>query len=325
MLPVCLAVDVQGGDYGSKVFINGILEALKISKVLLKVYLCGNKEHIIQHIDSLGGNEVLEANNLIVENCRQSIDTHEIPSRVWKTKKESSVIRCLSLQKEGIVKASLSAGDTRILMGASIFLLGRSPGVSRPALAALLPTTISQPALLLDVGANLNCRTEHLVAFGIMGFNYVKNFFSKECPSVALLNVGKESSKGTNTVVEAAKQLTIKCQGYCGFIEGARILSGDADVIVCDGFLGNVLLKACESFHVLTESVLKDNKKLVVLLKEKMAILNAENYGAVPLLGLNGIVLKAHGSSSSKAITRALLTAVKAVEQKVFVDQKALN
>ncbi len=318
METIRLAVDVQSGDYGYGVLLDGVLEARKKSNIPLVVHLCGNEREIAATLDSLGGTKYLNKHKLVIEHCYQTINSDEIPSRVWKNKKESSIIKCITLQKEGVVSASLSAGDTRILTGASLFLLGRFKEVARPALAAFLPTTKSHPSLLIDVGANLNCRVEHLVAFGLMGYNYISQFFSIDNPSVALLNIGKESFKGTKTIIEAGKILSKRCSGYIGFIEGSRVLAGDADVVVCDGFSGNILLKACESFHVLTESVLKGNRRLVNKLKKNMAILNAENYGAVPLLGIRGIVLKAHGASSSKAITHALLTAIKAVQQKMF-------
>jgi glycerol-3-phosphate acyltransferase PlsX len=321
MQPIHLAVDVHGGDFGVGVFVDGILEAQQCSETPLKIYVCGEENQIQVLLHSRGWQKRDGDEDIIVVNCPVRVNEKDIPSRVWKNRKESSIVRCISLQKDGVVHASLSAGDTRILIGTSMFLLGRSKDVSRPALAALLPTTSLRPTLLLDVGANLDCRKEHLVSFGLMGYNYARYFFSIDNPSVALLNVGAESSKGTKTIVEAAKILAGKCRGYHGFIEGGRVLSGDADVVVCDGFMGNVLLKACESFHSLTETVLKGNQKLVETLKKKMSILNAENYGAVPLLGLKGIVLKAHGSSSSKAIAQAILAAVRAVQQKAFVNK----
>lgn len=321
MQPVSLAVDIHGGDFGSRVIIEGVLEAKKISTIPLKVYLCGEERTITSILESWGGTKDYNNDEIVIVNCPQIIGEVDIPSRVWKTKKDTSIIRCISLQKEGVVSASLSAGDTRILMGASLFLLGRSKEVSRPALASLLPTTSPRSTLLLDVGANIGCRTEHLVSFGLMGYNYAKHFFSVDNPSVALLNVGEESSKGTKIIIDSARILAGKCRGYHGFIEGDRVLSGDVDVIVCDGFTGNVLLKACESFYVLTESVLKGSQKLIETLKKKMTILNAENYGAALLLGLKGIVFKAHGASSSKAITQALLAAAKTVEQKAFIQK----
>jgi glycerol-3-phosphate acyltransferase PlsX len=319
MQTVCLAVDVHGGDYGPGVIIKGALEALKQCKKPVVIHLCGDGDIIHNEVDKLKGTTSLKDGYLIIEQCPQKISADDVPARVWKNKKESSIVRCIALQKEGVVNASLSAGDTRILIGAAMFLLGRSKNVARPALAAFLPTTLLRQSLVLDVGANLDCRAEHLVSFGIMGYEYVKQFFGIENPSVALLNIGAETSKGTKCIIEAAKILAVKCRGYSGFIEGGRVLAGDADVVVCDGFAGNVLLKACESFHLLTETVLNSDPKLVEILKKKMSILNVENYGAIPLLGLQGIVFKAHGSSSSRAIAQALVTAVKAVEQRVFI------
>jgi glycerol-3-phosphate acyltransferase PlsX len=149
-----------------------------------------------------------------------------------------------------------------------------------------------------------------------MGFTYFKNFFGIKNPKVALLNIGKEPSKGTNAIIEADRELRNSCTGYIGFVEGSGVLLGEADVIVCDGFTGNILLKACESFHVLAQTVLGKNQKLMEQIGDDMAILNPENYGAVPLVGIKGVVLKAHGWSSSKAIANAIATALIAVNKK---------
>ncbi len=313
MPSVSLAVDVHGGDHGPEVVIDGVLAARKMSTTPFTTYLCGKGAVISATLDSLGYAHPSDETGIHVIHCPEVVDASDVPTRVWKNKRNASIVQCVTLQKEGTVKASLSAGDTRILMGASIFLLGRKRGIVRPALAALIPTTGSRPSLLLDVGANLDCRVDQLVTFGMMGYEYVKERMGVLSPSVALLNVGKEETKGTKTIIDAAKILSEKCPGYCGFIEGSRVLAGDVDIIVCDGFTGNILLKACESFHALTESVLQKNRRLINALKNKAAILNAENYGAVPLLGLEGVVFKAHGSSSSKAITQAMLAAIQAV------------
>jgi glycerol-3-phosphate acyltransferase PlsX len=179
-------------------------------------------------------------------------------------------------------------------------------------LAASLPTVKKQPVLVLDVGANLNCRKEHLVSFAALGSEYAMAMSDAGCPSVALLNIGREPVKGTGAICEA-DDLLRKTGGYIGFIEGDRVLSGDADVVVCDGFAGNVLLKACESFHRLIGSVLDGKPELLSLLHRNMDVLNSENYGAVPFLGIKGIVLKAHGGSSPKAIASAVLVAERAV------------
>lgn len=316
MPTVRLAVDVNGGDLTPKALINGVLRAVETCGDSLSVRLCGDRDKIVEALSQLQCTDDPLQYGLRIEHCNQVITCNETPSRVWKNKTDSSIVRCITLQKDGVVDASLSAGDTRILISASMFLLGREKGVSRPALAAFLPTTATRPSLLLDVGANIDCRVEHLVHFGMVGYNYVKKFFAIGSPTVRLLNIGAESSKGTKTILEASRILEKKCDGYRGFIEGDQVLTGNADVIVCDGFTGNILLKACESFYLLTKSVLKGDSELMDALKKKMAILNAENYGAAPLLGLKGIVLKAHGSSSSKAITHAVLAAYRAVKCK---------
>jgi len=315
MFPSRLAIDVMSGDYGSAVIIKGIIEAKRLCKEPFIVHVCGDAKKIHESLNNLGISRKEFGSELVIEHCWENITPQDSPSRVWKNKVNSSIIRCISLQKQGSVNASISAGDTGILMGAAIFILGRLEGVVRPALAVFLPTTRPRPTLLLDVGANLNCRVNHLVTFGLMGFKYFKNFFGIKTPKVALLNIGKEPSKGTNAVIEADKKLRISCKGYMGFVEGSGILLGEADVIVCDGFVGNILLKTCESFHLLAQTVLGQNKKLMEQIFDNMAILNPENYGAVPLVGINGVVLKAHGWSSSYAIANAIATALIAVKK----------
>ncbi|MBD3391763.1 MAG: hypothetical protein GF418_06865 [Chitinivibrionales bacterium] len=322
MVPVRLAVDVESGDFGSRTLLRGVLDARQRSHIPFSAVLCGNRAAIESELDALSGRGP-GGDGLTVEHCPQTIDAGDAPARVWKTKKQSPSVRCISLQKERAVDASVSAGDTGILMGASVFLLGRDDNVARPALAAFLPTTGERPSLMLDVGANLDCRADHLVAFAYMGFDYVKRHLGIACPRVALLNIGHEPSKGTRTLGEAGERLAGACEGYCGFVEGGRVLSGDVDVVVCDGFTGNVLLKACESFHSLMESVLAKHKRLVRAVKKRMTILNPENYGAVPLLGIRGIVFKAHGSSSTEAFANALLAAVAAVHRRLPVLQTA--
>jgi phosphate acyltransferase len=316
MTPLRLAIDVMSGDWGSAVIIEGILEAKKLHREPFTVYLCGDSEKIRQTFKKVGISEQRHGNDLIIEHCRDVVTSFDLPSLVWRKKAHSSIVRCISLQKEGVVDASMSAGDTGMLLTAAIFILGRLRGVHRPALAAFLPTTLKRPVLLLDVGANLNCKVPHLVTFGTMGYAYIKNFLDIPSPRVALLNVGEEPYKGTRTIFEADKELNRSCEGYIGFIEGSGVLKGEADVIVCDGFVGNVLLKAYESFHVIAETVLGQNKQILEHIRGSMEILNPENYGAVPLLGIHGSVLKAHGCSSSKAIANAVLTALTAIKKK---------
>lgn len=311
-----LAIDVMSGDYGPDVIIRGILDAKRVITEPFTVYLCGNAKEIRDKLQSAGIPDSGRADDIIIEDCRETIDVHELPARVWKSKPHSSIVRCITLQQQGLADASISAGDTRILMTSAIFLLGRIKGVARPALAAFLPAVNNKTTLLLDVGANINCKAGHLVTFGMMGYAYLRDVFGIAEPRVALLNIGTEASKGTRNIFDADKELRRWCRGYIGFIEGSGVLSGEADVIVSDGFAGNVILKACETFHTLAESILENNATLLSQLRSAMAVLNPENHGAVPLLGIRGTVLKAHGGSSSKAIANALQTALKAVHKK---------
>ena len=311
-----IAIDVEGGDFGAEVVVRGVIDALRTCESPFEAFLCGNQvevERILAH--EAGVDDRVRA-AITVVHCSERVTAQEDRrSQVWKNRRDASVIRCISLQKEGRVDASVSAGDTAILLGAALFILGRRKGEARPALAAFVPTIKKQPALLLDVGANLNCRKEHLVSFAFMGLEYLSLMYDNASPKVALLNVGKEPVKGTVVIGETEKILRKRCPGFIGFIEGNRVLSGDADVIVCDGFAGNVLLKTYESFHLLIESVLSGNPKLLSDLREHLGVFNPENYGAVPFLGVKGIVLKAHGSSSPKAIASAVLGAERAVRR----------
>ena len=317
MEKVRLAVDVESGDFGCRVTLKGVLDAMYSIESPLQVYLCGNQAAI---------GRVLAEEGERAERFRESISIVHCPERVsaldrrriwvWRHRPNASIIRCITLQKEGTVDASISAGDTAILMAAALFILGRKKGAPRPALAAFLPTMQKKPVLLLDVGANLKCRKEHLTAFAFMGIEYISSIYDKEFPSVALLNVGKEKVKGFASIRDADRLLRKKCPEYIGFIEGNKVLSGEADVVVCDGFSGNALLKTCESIHLLIAAVIgREKPELLAELQRYTSVLDPENYGAVPFLGIKGIVLKAHGGSSPRAIASAVLAAERTVRR----------
>lgn len=319
MRPVRLAIDVMSGDNGSRVIIEGVLEAQRLACDPFVVYLCGNEDKIRSLLRESGNPEKSSPRSLVIEHCSETVEPGDIPTRVWKTKTDSPIIRAVTLQKQGVVDASVSAGDTGILMSAALFILGRQKGALRPALAAFLPTAGQGHVLLLDVGANLNCRVDHLVCFGQMGYSYVKKLCNNPSPRLRLLNIGKEPTKGTRVTFEADQILAKRCKGYKGFIEGSGVLRGEADVVVCDGFAGNVLLKACESFYSLARGVLGKKPELLEKFEFAMdGVLNPENYGAVPFLGIKGAVLKAHGSSTSKAIANAICAAVTAVRKRAL-------
>jgi glycerol-3-phosphate acyltransferase PlsX len=312
-----VAVDVVSGDFGPSVTIKGVLEAREHSRNPFVAYCCGNEEEIVSELKKYGLQPPFDPNDIVIVDCPEQVESEDIPSRVWKQKKKSSIVRAIRLQKEGAVDATVSAGDTGILMTASIFILGKRPGVSRPALAAFLPTINDRFVLLIDVGANLGCRVEHLVDFARLGQEYMSGLFNIKSPRVALLNIGKEPHKGTSTIYEAGRKLEQQSEYFCGYVEGSQVLQGEADVIVCDGFSGNIVLKTCESFHRLVEKILHHDTTLLDALKQNMAIFNVDNYGGVPLLGIEGIVYKAHGSSSARAFSNAVLMAQRAGEASI--------
>jgi len=316
---VRIAVDIMSGDRGPEEILNGTLEARNILKNSFFAYLCGDEEYIRCYLKDKGIKEKEWEHFFCIKDCKEKITPKDTPSTVWKTKTDASVIKIITLQKQGIVDASISAGDTGILMSASLFILGRTKNAVRPALAAFLPTTKKKPVLLLDVGANINCRVEHLVSFALMGYNYVKKYFSLNNPILKLLNIGLEPNKGTKILKEADYKLKKCCSGYSGYIEGSGVFKGEADVVVCDGFTGNILLKASESFHVLLDNLLPKSVKNKKEVKNVLnGVLNPENYGAVPFLGIKGIVLKAHGSSSSKAFANAIVCTINILRKKIL-------
>ncbi len=313
MQRISLAVDVQGGDLNTALLVSAVLKAVRKSSTPVELFLCGDKGLIQKALAEELKENYPWVDLLNIEDCPEKVSVEDIPARAWKKRQRSPIVRAISLQAEGRVSASLSAGDTRILMGASVFILGREEGIRRPALASLIPSRSGKPVLLLDIGANLDCRSEQLVDFAILGLKHYKHHFSAENVSAKLLNVGIEASKGTRAIQEANLFLQNNCSQYAGFIEGDEILTGETEVIVCDGFVGNVLLKSFESFYELAESVV-DSGLIMDALKERMTILNRENYGAAPLLGLKGTVFKAHGASTPVAFENAVSASLKAAQ-----------
>jgi glycerol-3-phosphate acyltransferase PlsX len=308
---VRLAVDVDSGDFGPEAMVRGVIAARQAAVAPFVAYLCGNGPRLSGVLDGLEAGGGFDRSEFIVEHCPDAVTEEDRRSTAWKNRKRSSIVRCVALQKEGKASASVSAGDTGVLIGSALFILGRAEGVSRPALAAFIPTP-KRPVLIMDVGANINCRAEQLAGFAGLGLGYVARVCGKEKPKAALLNIGSEPHKGP-PAVRGAADLLKNSENYIGFIEGHKVFSGEADVVVCDGFIGNVLLKTCESFYALTSDFLSDSPETHKRLTQKIDALNPENYGAVPFLGIKGTVLKAHGGSSVTSIKNAVLTALKAV------------
>jgi glycerol-3-phosphate acyltransferase PlsX len=251
----------------------------------------------------------------------------DAPTAALRAKKESSIAKGLTLHKEGAVQGFVSAGNTGAVMSASTLILGRVTGVSRPTIGALIPTT-GTPALLLDAGANVDCKPRHLFEFGIMGSIYVSALLGVERPRVGLLNVGEEETKGNEAALQTFELLKASRLNFVGNIEGRDVLKGAADVIVCDGFTGNILLKFGESIPSFLKAKFLAfaakrllNKAITLVarggLRSVLKELDYQEHGGVPLLGVNGVSIIGHGGSTAKAIMNMIYRAEEMIRHDV--------
>lgn len=305
-----IALDAMGADTAPVPEIEGAILALK-NNPDLEIVLVGKTEVIEQELAKHDAKGLKYS----IHHTSEVIEMGDSPSKALKTKRDSSIVHCIELQKAGKVQASVSAGNTGAFMGAALFGLGRIENVQRPAITIAIPT-VSGYTLMLDMGANSDCRPQHLLQFARMGQIFVENMWDKKNPRVGLLSVGEESSKGNEVVVAAHNLLKESGMNFIGNVEGNGILHDKSDVIVCDGFVGNVLLKFYESFPGLL------HKTLGGLLKGEAARgfldkFNKENYGGADLLGVNGVVIICHGSSTPKAIQNAINRASKMITKNV--------
>ncbi len=312
MQSITLAVDVHGGDVGVTQVIPAVAQVLQLSSDNFTIALCGRTKEIQEEITKIRLDSFLESGRIFIVDAPEVVPAGESMSRIWRKYPNSSLIKAVSLQKEGIAHATLSAGDTGVLFAAALFLLGREKGVSRPALAATMPTETGSTVLLLDVGASLECKAEHLLGFGQIGYRYMQSINQDKNPKVGLLNVGSEPHKGTTKIKYANELFTQSCPGYTGYVEGGDILRGDHAVVVCDGFIGNALLKNSESLFSFMKRQIAGSLSGDV--SKRLDMFNSEIYGSVPILGINGAVFKAHGGSSTNALTHAVATALKTVQ-----------
>jgi glycerol-3-phosphate acyltransferase PlsX len=316
-----IALDAMGGDYGPAPAIEGALQAIRESDV--EVILVGDKAVLERECHRLRCSDV----RLSIHHAPQVVEMHESPAAVARKKRESSIWIATELVKSREAQAVVSPGNTGASMVASFFVLGLTKGVERPAIATSLPT-LTGSAIMLDVGANVDCSAKHLEQFAIMGHEYGKYLFNKPNPRVGLLSIGEEDSKGNEVTKEAFRLLKTSPLNFIGNVEGRDVYSGEADVVVCDGFIGNVALK-------ISEGVAETIKKLLIkeisgsfwgrlaypliagpLLNLKRKIDYAE-FGGAPLLGVNGITMICHGRSSAKAIKNAIRRAKGLAERHV--------
>lgn len=320
---ICIAVDAMGGDFAPKNVVRGMLDALQESRNRFEVILVG-KEHEIRNELSLYD---AEGKNFSIVHAEEIIDMHDAPTAVLKTKKKSSITIGTTLHKERNADAFVSAGNTGAVMSAATLILGRISGISRPTIGTFIPSERGQ-VLLLDAGANVDSRPQHLFEFGLMGSTYVATMQQKNNPTIGLLNVGEEKTKGNEISLEAYRLLAESSLNFIGNVEGRDILKGTAQVVVCDGFVGNIVLKFAESVPTFLKSKFREYaaqgvwKKLLIgvlrgTLKKVFKSLDYEEYGGVPLLGVNGVVIIGHGGSTPKAIKNMILKAEETVLKNV--------
>jgi glycerol-3-phosphate acyltransferase PlsX len=317
-----VVVDAMGGDNAPRVPLIGAVQAVKELDGL-SIVLVGNEKLIKRELDRYG----YPRGKVEVEPAEEVVSMEEQPSRALK-KKKSSIHIGLALLKENSASAFVSAGNTGAVMAISLITLGRLKGVDRPAITTVLPNLKSQ-TFLLDVGANVDCKPAHLLQFAIMGEAYAKYVLKKQNPKVGLLNIGEEEGKGNELTKKAYRLLKLaKERGLMNFIgnaEGRDIYSGRFDVIVCDGFVGNVALKLSESLARILERILREeiDRHLVSkvgALTLKPAIksfkkrVDYAEWGGAPLLGVKAPVIISHGSSNAKAIKNAIKVAVEFAE-----------
>jgi glycerol-3-phosphate acyltransferase PlsX len=309
-----IALDAMGGDFAPNAPVAGAIEALDELPPTCEVALVGRSAEIEAAIAEHGS----ISDRLHILDAPETIEMGEKPLAAVRGKRKSSIRIGLESQKSGATDAFVSAGNTGAMMAASALILGLHPGVERPAIATLFPTA-SKPVLVLDAGANIDCSPRELRGFAHIGNIYAEDVLGRENPAVGLLNIGEEEEKGYRAVRKAFEELR-RDPGinFVGNVEGGDVLKGDLDVVVCDGFVGNVVLKFYESVARLFTGLLQREMDRSVLESEAMervlTVLDYSEYGGAPLLGVRGVSIICHGRSPARAIKNAIGVAVRAVE-----------
>lgn len=316
-----IAVDAMGGDHGPAPNVEGAVQAA--SELDIEVVLVGEESQIKEQLARLGSSDA----RVTVHPAMQVVDMHESPAQVARKKRDSSIWIATDLVKSGQANAVVSAGNTGATMVAAFFLFGVIKGVERPAIAATLPTSTGT-AVMLDVGANVDCTAEHIHQFALMGNEYGRHLFGTPNPRVGLLSIGEEDTKGNEVTKEAFGLLRSSPINFIGNVEGREVYNGSVDVIVCDGFIGNVALKISEGVVETIKKILM--KEIVGSRLGRLAYLflagplsrlrrrmDYAEFGGAPLLGVNGISIICHGRSSAKAIKNAVRRAKSLAESQL--------
>jgi len=318
-----IALDAMGGDFGPPNLVAGAVMALRDYRHISKLFLVGDSAQIEAELKKHGCND----SRIEITHATQVV---EMSDRAWsavRRKKDSSVSRAFDLVKRGQADAVVSAGHTGASVAAGTIKLRTLPGIDRPGIAAVLPTE-TNVFVLIDAGANIDARPEHLLQYAFMGSVYSRHVLHYKNPTVGLVSLGDEDVKGTELTKEVFKMLKPSSLNFVGNIEGRHLFEDPVEVVVCDGFVGNVILKTCESIAVAMFQWLKHElmrtpmrKAGAFLAKNAIGTIKAktnyEEYGGSPLLGVNGICIIAHGASTPLAIKNALRVAAESIEQQV--------
>jgi glycerol-3-phosphate acyltransferase PlsX len=318
-----IAVDVMGGDHGCGTVIAGVKLALEADKKISALYLVGDQAAIHAALPSRGFRD----HRVRVVHASEVVEMDDKPVNALRKKKDSSIVRAAELVAEGKADALVSLGNTGGIFAAATFKVGRIAGVDRGCLATVMPRQGNE-FVLLDVGANIECKPIHLAHFAIMGSIYSREVLGRKRPRVGILSIGTEDSKGNELTLDAfklCKQLDIQ---FIGNVEGHDLFKDHVDVVVCDGFVGNIVLKTSESLAMAMLSMLKrelmrNPKRRIGAYLAKNAFhairrrMDPEVYGGAPLLGFNGVVLKAHAAAHERAIASALRVTTETVQHQV--------
>ncbi|MHC4941826.1 MAG: phosphate acyltransferase PlsX [Planctomycetota bacterium] len=319
---VRIAIDAMGGDKAPLAIVEGAIRALREEFARPgEIILVGRENEVSQIIKDHGALEM----DIEVIHASQVVEMNETPIDALRRKGESSIVKSIRLLKEGKAQAIISAGNTGAVVAGSVFLLGMLEGIRRPGIGVLFHT-LSGTCSLIDVGANVNCKPIQLFQYGLMAANYLTCVMSIENPRIGMINIGEEDEKGTNLLRETHALFENSPLNFVGNIEGQDLFSGKCDVVVCDGFVGNVILKVSEGLGSYFQTALVDylhreagdEKNLWQrVFEDLVSKLDYAEYGGAPLLGVDGNVFICHGRSNPRAISNAIRIARISVEQKV--------
>jgi len=307
-----VAVDAMGGDHAPGEIVKGVIMAVEKSPEL-EVLLVGAEEAIRR-----SAGQKINSSRIRIMHTDEAIGNDEDPGLAIRRKKKASMVAAMQLVRSGQADAVVSAGNTGALMAGGLLFLGRIPGIKRPALLTVIPTFQGGGIVVLDVGANMDAKADHMIQYALMGDIYASQVLGKKHPRVGLLNVGSEENKGNQQVKAAHTLLGQHLHNFVGNVEAKEIFQNKADVLICDGFVGNVLLKTIEGvsrdiFAFLKEEIKKDLKArlastlLLSVFKRVRLSLDDSEHGGALLIGVKGVCIKCHGSSQGKAISQAIL------------------